>query len=322
MAYIKFITSDEIEHLHTPNVFGRKNIAANTSVDSHLVSRNHASIEWQNEHWCIQDFSRNGTWVNGVQLESHMPKKLEINDLIKLGSNDDNGITFTICNLDAPRDIIFRPHPSLQTVSIIESNLIPTPSSPDFGLYYCHDRKNWFSQPFNIENNSIDNHEKGPHQHGDEIQCAGNRWTLFLLNQDSASTPVRKKSKINISSIEFRILFNRTEDNIQITLISRDDEKELDQQRYNPILAHLINLQQKSDDGWVKFHDLSNACGKNFANINLQLFLLRHHLTSILPQCKGLSTIIERKGETLRLGIKNYSIYRNGKLDQSSDFHF
>jgi len=53
MAYIKFTSSDKIEFLHTEHVFGRKNPAANTSLNCDLVSRNHAAIEWNGSTWTI-----------------------------------------------------------------------------------------------------------------------------------------------------------------------------------------------------------------------------------------------------------------------------
>lgn len=321
MAYIKFIECDRIEHLHTPHLFGRNNPAANSSFKCDLVSRNHASVEWDNQKWTLQDFSRNGTWVNNQLIEQHTPLTLHEGDLIQLGNNDSTGISFEICQLDKPQSLIYRPYPDLKIVPIKESNLIPNSSSPDFGLYFCQDRQGWFSNQFHSEHTSIIDYEKGPHQHGDEIHYAGNRWSLFLLNADNASTPINVNAQTNIDDVEFRVVFNRTEDDVRITLLSKEFEIDLPKQRYHPMLAALISLQQKSDDGWVKLYDLSKETSKTQANINLQLFLLRHEISMQLKRCKGMSKLIERKSDSLRLGISNYSIYRNGKLDQSSDYH-
>ena len=218
--------------------------------------------------------------------------------------------------------MIYRPYPDLKTILIDESNLIPNSSSPDFGLYFCQDRQAWYSNQFHADHNSLADYEQGPHQHGDEIHYAGNRWSLFLLNRDIPSNPTDIKPKSNIDEVEFRVVFNRTGDNIRITLIANQVEVDMVQQRYHALLAALINLQQKSEDGWVKFHDLSRETGKSKTTINLQLFLLRHEIDLQLNYCHGISKLIEKQGDSLRLGISNYSIYRNGKLDQSSDYHF
>ncbi|MBX2849455.1 MAG: FHA domain-containing protein [Acidiferrobacterales bacterium] len=322
MAYIKFTESESIEHLHSPHLIGRNNPAANTSLNCDLVSRNHASIEWDGEQWLIQDFSRNGTWINGQQIESHALVVLRIGDLIQLGNDDKTGIAFEVQQLEKPQNLVYRPHPDLKIIPIGESNLIPNSSSPDYGLYFCQDRQEWFSHQFSGENNSINDFEDGPHQHGDEIHCAGNRWSLFILNGDKASTPIKTNPKTNIDDVEFRVVFNRSENNVRVTLISKELEVDMIQQRYHSLLATLINLQQKSDDGWVKFHELCKETGKSHTAINLELFLLRHDISMQLRRCKGVSKLIERKADSLRLGISNYSIYRNGKLDQSSDYHF
>lgn len=319
MAYIQFNTS-EVEFLHTLHIFGRKSRSANTSLRSHLVSRKHASIEWNGSIWQIQDFSRNGTWINNKRVGSHQTIKLKVGYIVKLGSDDGNGITFEVLNLDPPQNVIYRPYPSLQAVPINDSNLIPEPMSPDFGFYYCYGRKGWFSQVFTADNSSTDNCEKGPYAHGEEIICAGNRWTVFLLNQDHASIPIEKAPKTKIDDIEFQISFNRNSSDVRINLISKDDEIELESQIYTKMIAKLITLQQESRDGWVLFQQLCKATGKDQANINLQLFMLRHHLATKLDHCAGVSKVIERNTNSLRLGIQNFSIYRDGKLDQSSDY--
>ena len=321
MAYITFSDSDEIEHLHNPHLFGRNNPAADSSLNNELISRNHASIEWLDGEWLIQDFSRNGTWVNGKQLRQHTPKKLNLDDTVQLGNDDSSGVSFKVCQLEKPQDLIYRPYPTLQIIPIDKNNLIPNATSPDFGLFYCQDKNGWFTQEFNAESKPIKELETGPHYHGNEILCAGNRWKLFLLNHDK-STPAKKTNTMpHINDVEFQVAFNRTEDNIRLALITKDTELKLEQQSYNKLVAQLINLQQQSSDGWVTFQDLSKAANKNQTSINLQLFLLKRDISSHLKNHKGVSKLINLKQNSLRLGINNYSIYRNGKLDQTSDFH-
>lgn len=320
MAYLKSTTSNEITFLHTKHMFGRKNTAANSSLECELISRNHSTIEWNGTAWQIQDFSRNGTWVNNKQIKPKTLVTLNTNDLISLGNDDNNGVSFHIINTDKPHNLIYREHSSSHIIPLEDSNLIPDPMSPDYGLYYCYGRKGWFSQNFNADNNSTDQYEKGPHNYGDEIFYAGNRWKLFLLDQDPASNVAPLQPITSIDDTEFQIRFNNSDDDIRINLISKEKELELDPQPYTRMIAHLINLQQQSKEGWVSFQHLSKSTGKNQANINLQLFMFRHHLASTLDHCKGISNTIERNSDSLRFGVQNYSIYRDGKLDQSSDY--
>lgn len=321
MACIQFISSNEITFLHPRHVFGRKNSSANSSLVCDLISRRHASIEWCTRKWVIQDFSRNGTWVNNKQIKPNTSITLNTGDIISLGSDGNNGISFRVINTDKPHSLIYRAHPSLQAIHIEDSNLIPDPMSPDYGLYYCYSRKGWFSQNFNADIHSTDQHEEGPHNHGEEIYYAGNRWTLFLLDQRSTLGSITKQPAISIEDTEFQVRFNKSDNDVRINLISKENEFELDPQPYTKMLAHLINLQQQSPEGWVSFQHLSKAISKDQANINFQLFMFRHQLvTTLLNNCNDASPVIERNADSLRFAAPNYSIYRDGKLDQSSDY--
>ena len=320
MAYLKSTTSEKITFLHTEHVFGRKSSAANSSLISDLISRKHCCIQWDGTRWVIKDYSRNGTWINNRKIKANTKAVLKPNDLISLGGDDSNGISYQVINIDRPRSLIYRAHPSLQIIPIEDSNLIPDPMSPDYGLYYCYGRKGWFSQVFNTENNSTTQNEKGPYNYGDEIFHAGNRWTIFLLDQDPASGSPPRQPISSIDDTEFQIRFNKREDDIRINLIAKESEFELEPQAYTSIIAHLINLQQQAKDGWVLFQQLSKSTGKSQEILNLQLFMFHHHLASKLDHCRGVSNVIERNANSVRLGIKNYSLYRDGKLDQSSDY--
>ena len=322
MAYIEFNKSKEVCFLHSKHIFGRKNKVANTSFNVDLISRNHASIEWDSSKWLIQDFSRNGTWINDIEIASNTLVELNVGDVVCFGSDEINDASFTVKDLSKPQSLIYRPHPSLQFVPIEDSNLIPDKASADFGLYYCYTREGWYSQTFNTDNDSTDNYENGPHGYDDEIMYAGNRWKLFLLDQDPASSPEPRKPITFIDDIEFQIRFNKTQDDVRVNLITQDDEFELEPQSYTKLLANLISLQQHSEDSWVPYKDLAKSMDNGQASINLKLFMFRHHLASSLNSCKGVTKVIERNSESLRLGISNYSIYRDGKLDQSSVYDF
>ena len=319
MAYIQFTDNDEIEHLHSPHLFGRNNPAANSSLNNDLISRKHASIEWHKNRWVLLDLSRNGSWVNGKQVKQHTAVELKVGDIVKLGNNNTEAPTFKVCQLDKPQNLVYRPHPSLETIVIGNSNLIPNPTTPDFGLYYCNDRKNWFSEQFNIDVSANEYSEQGPHKHGCEIQCSGNRWKLFILNGiDEKKSPNTTPNR-HIDEVEFRIAYNRKNDNTIVSLVNKETEIELKKQPYNQLLAHLINLQQVSSDGWVSLNELSNTTKKSIANINLNLFLFKHEISLQLKDHQGISKIINRKPGSIQLGVNNYSIFRNGKLDRSSD---
>ena len=48
--------------------FGRLQSSVNTLISDAYISKVHAFIEWNDEHWLLRDVSSNGTWLNGSKL--------------------------------------------------------------------------------------------------------------------------------------------------------------------------------------------------------------------------------------------------------------
>lgn len=69
-------------------ILGREGVDANfSSYDSQgVVSRRHARINYSAGQWSMTDLdSTNGTWVGSMQLQPHVPMRIEHGALIKLG---------------------------------------------------------------------------------------------------------------------------------------------------------------------------------------------------------------------------------------------
>ena len=65
MATIKNKLTGETIILNAQNTFGRNQKNAITHIPDADVSQSHAIIFWKNAEWQLQDYSRNGTLVNG-----------------------------------------------------------------------------------------------------------------------------------------------------------------------------------------------------------------------------------------------------------------
>jgi hypothetical protein len=56
-------------------------------IDHSTISRRHAEITWENGRYLLRDLdSKNGTFVNGVQLEPHQPCVLQSRDQVRIGT--------------------------------------------------------------------------------------------------------------------------------------------------------------------------------------------------------------------------------------------
>jgi hypothetical protein len=77
-------------------VIGRSS-TADIRVDDSRVSRSHLSLERSGDRWTVTDQgSSNGSWVNGQQLASGMPRLLRDGDELRIGP-----VTFTFRSGDA-----------------------------------------------------------------------------------------------------------------------------------------------------------------------------------------------------------------------------
>jgi pSer/pThr/pTyr-binding forkhead associated (FHA) protein len=77
-------------------VIGRSS-TADIRVDDSRVSRSHLSLERAGSRWTATDQgSSNGSWVNGQQLSSNMPRLLRDGDELRIGP-----VTFTFRSGDA-----------------------------------------------------------------------------------------------------------------------------------------------------------------------------------------------------------------------------
>lgn len=66
------------------NVIGSVNQHANVLLPHSTISRGHAKIEYDVDHYCIEDLSStNGTYLNGVRLKPNEIERLEVGDEIR-----------------------------------------------------------------------------------------------------------------------------------------------------------------------------------------------------------------------------------------------
>lgn len=333
MAYIEFVDDKRIEYLREYHTMGRRAETVDTNLDYPFVSKLHAVLEWKNPNWLIRDVSQNGIWVNGVRLKQQTNHQLDIDDLVEIAGS--NGISFIICNLDKPQDMIYQENQILEQIILSESLLLPNEDTPEYGLYKCPDRLQWFSEEIklnqrqNIEITEDDEHpyESGPYNHGDVIQCEKTKWCFFLVHVDAATTEFRSE-QADISDVNFRFDISQDEETTTLTLSHEHKEIDLGERSHHYLLAHLLrfkasqiksnnNLNEAGTDhlGWINCELLAKELGIDEAHMNIQIFRVRKQITSEMVGYRGSSHIIERRRGSVRAGIIDFSIYKEGLLE-------
>ncbi len=88
MGYILEMATRQRHPLRAHHTFGRGVEQVDTPVSDSRISRIHAALEWNGEHWCVRDLSRNGTWRNGMRLIAAESALLAVGDLLCFGDTD------------------------------------------------------------------------------------------------------------------------------------------------------------------------------------------------------------------------------------------
>lgn len=63
------------------------------------VSNEHARIQWDGEDWCLEDRSRNGTWLNGARLPQGERFAIATNDQLAFGQPH---LTWVVASVEPP----------------------------------------------------------------------------------------------------------------------------------------------------------------------------------------------------------------------------
>jgi FHA domain len=123
------------------HLFGRHAIYPNTALEGNNISRQHAVVSWDGEHWLLTDISSNGTRLQNQRIEKNTKNILKQGDEINFGSLDSWKITD-----DAPPSCMLIPHDS--KASIIElttTTHLPSKQNPEFTLFMS-DSGEWVCQ--------------------------------------------------------------------------------------------------------------------------------------------------------------------------------
>ena len=325
MAYLQFLNFDQnsVHYVREYHTFGRRAESVDTFIEHSSVSKLHTFIEWKNSQWYINDVSKNGVWLNEKKITPYTPTTLSNGDVVEIAGLAESA--FKVCDLVEPRNMIYRADRHNIVIHLENNTLIPSEAAPEFALYKCPDRMQWFSEDI-VQNNdaSLDDHsqyEHGPLKHGDSIRYGANEWILFLVSETDATTEFWAQQR-SLDDVEFRCDLSQDEESTELTLIDGKNEIELGQRSHHYLLAHLLRFkhtqQANTNDqtaGWMDCKLLTKELGIDEAHMNIQIFRARKQVADALPMLHGHSSLIERRRGSVRVGLSNYSVYKEGSRE-------
>lgn len=317
MAYLLDVAAEAYFPLAPHHTFGRLANSVDTHIDKPYVSKLHAAIEWNGEHWRIKNLGLNGTWINGIAMALGETRELLLNDEIVLAAQSDPG--FRVMNLNAPSDILWPLNRSLDDtppIYLTRYHLLPDSEAPELALYYDERAQQWYREP-------IEQHSE-PHalNDGDLVQFSSGHWQLVRA-QIYGPTEVKSARHIN----DFEFVFN-------LSLDEETTQLELRQQQVFDLAVrthHYLLLQlarHRSEDaargldsksqGWVYAEQLAAELGLDSTHMNIQIFRARKQLADALPDALGQQCLLERRGGKIRFGCEKFKIYKGDQLTLAS----
>lgn len=309
MALVQNQQLNRVVVLHSQHTIGRdKN---NTSVFTQSdISRKHAIIFWENNHWQLTDLSSNGTKVNGKLLH-RATYTLKMNDEIQFSSKSND--VWTVSNLDAPQ-CYFKELDGSSTLWIHPDGELLELGAQTYAVF-----KN-LEQLWVLDNGS----EEVVLEEGIAYPLNGKKFT-FTINEAMENTLLTADITKNAC---FKLFLSFDEEQIISKIAINDLELDLGNRVFNHLLLYLIREKQKdlsfgvtdTSCGWVYMDDLNKAMSKELLKevdayyINTLIHRLRKFLMKLKPYGFLFANIIERKKGQLRFGLSKFEINKERAL--------
>ncbi len=308
MAVMQNLSSQNKEVLMCSHLFGRDAARVTTSLEGASVSRIHAAINWQNGHWVFNDFSKNGTIVNG-KLVQKTGLRISSGDIFKFGPDEVNH--WQITDDSPPLSYLISANETIISLSADQKNKLPWP-----GTYveYQYDSGWWFD----------DRGQRVPLKAGESINRGGQTWT-FVENEVISET-IDDRAELSLAF--FRFDLSADEEHIKMRLKVRGVEMNLGERAHNYLCLTLArkrvqDMQQgypKADQGWVSTEELLRDLSREFQKeadelyLNLHVHRFRKMLSERKPYGDLFTEVLERRKNEMRFAHDAIVVVKEGKV--------
>ena len=308
MAVMQNLSSQDTEVLMCSHLFGRDTARVTTSLHGSSVSRIHAAINWQNGHWFFNDYSKNGTIVNGKLIQKS-GLKVSSGDVFKFGPDENNH--WQITDDSPPLSYLISADNAIINLSADRKNALPWPG---VSLEFQYDSGWWLE----------DNCQRKMLKAGERILRADESWT-FVENEVISETI---DDQAELSSAFFRFDLSPDEEHIKLSLTVRGVEMDLGERAHNYLCLSLARKRvddiqqgfQKEDQGWINTEDLLRDLSMELQRevdeyyLNLHVHRFRKLLSETQPYGMLFSEILERRRSEVRFAHAAFIVVKEGKV--------
>ncbi|MBX3184204.1 MAG: FHA domain-containing protein [Polyangiaceae bacterium] len=278
-------------------------ILADLQLKGRRVSTEHAVVFWKQGAWYVRDLaSRNGTYVNGSQLEPRQVARLGRGDVLRFGDPEE---VFGFAEDDGPVPTAVHLVSRARCLGRVGALLIPSEEEPEGSVY--RQGSGWFAD-IQGEVHALTE---------PLLTLPSGVWRLDLP-PDEATDP---RSLITtglddwtVDALELELQVSRDEERIHAVLSCADERRELGCRSWNALLlllarvrlgvglgeAHRERLGDTSG-GWVDTTWVASALAESIEKINVDVHRARGGFVRL--GVVDAHRVVERRRGQMRIGV-------------------
>ena len=314
MAVLQNDRTLDAHHLRGFHVFGRDTERADTALFDDSCSRIHATIEWSQQNWTLKDVSKNGTWVDGIQIPRGKSVRLEKDQRISFGG--ENSDAWSVKDLSKPVDLLVEDLPGSKTLELTDYLLLPG-HDKSHAMIRSTEVNGWF-----LYSNEDGRPAGGPFRHGSSVVVGADRWRVFTADP-SNQTPVYNGRLYSVRDLHITLHMTIDEESTHAEVQFRGAVADLGYRSHHYLVAHLARVRaahnatdyDKSSAGWVEKEQLCRDLGISVNHLNLQIHRAQQHISAETRFPAGAASgLIEKQRGRIRLGPVTCDVYKGDSL--------
>lgn len=288
--------SGEPVHLTAEHTVGRSS-SCRLRLVAPEVSGHHAVIRWTGEAWELRDLgSRNGTFVNGVVLESGQRRVLDPGQTLSFGSAEP---VWTVEDIGPPEPVACSASGAWQEG---DDGLLLLPDAESALVCVYEESGRWIAEEGEVARPVAD---------GATIELDEQSWTLFLPSR-VAGTRESQIADFDLSRAQLCFRVSQDEEHVEAVLIDGEHRLELPHRAHLYVVLSLARARiadaedpeiSESERGWVYQEQVARDHRIPANQFNVVLFRARRQLKR--AGVRGADELIERRRGSgqLRLGL-------------------
>ena len=282
-----------------PRLLIGRSPACGLKLDERHVSGEHATIAWTGHDWEVRDLgSRNGTFVDGVRIESGQNVRLLTGTKLAFG---DLRTAWTIADNVEPS--IMAVHHKTRQFAAGQNDLLVLPKieCPEVSIY-ADSVGRWWMDDGTGSAECVQDQETITTSEGD--------WTV-LLPSVPEGTPIID-GQLPFDALEFRFEVSRCEERVRMTVSAYGIEKQLSEREHGYLILTLARARQEDaglpvdQRGWRSKDVLERKLRLDGNALNVGIHRARQQLSEAGIQ--GAAGLVEVRPRQRRLGTDRFTI--------------